>query len=282
MIQSFSQRHGYSESSSSLERENCTPKLRNRLWNVLCLHGFQESSINYLFEIICGLWDDYFMLPIDEIPHNDRDKVVKFKEYILKCKWFEIFDFIESLNKKMSLSAVYKEVFRNSNFRDSINKVLGEENSAYRFVDDLIVEITSETEITAIETAIKDTNPYSGVKEHLHRSLELLSDREKPDYRNSIKESISAVESISCTIIRDSKKTLGQALNTLESKGVIAPMLKVSWEKLYTWTNQEEGVRHKAVVLPKVTYSDAKYMLVNCSSFVNYLIAKCSELEVSF
>ncbi len=35
---------------------------------------------------------------------------------------------------------------------------------------------------------------YTPVKRHLSNALELLSDRENPDYQNSIKESITAVE----------------------------------------------------------------------------------------
>ena len=38
--------------------------------------------------------------------------------------------------------------------------------------------------------------PYSSVNEHVKNALTLFSRRETPDYKNSIKESISAVESI--------------------------------------------------------------------------------------
>ncbi|MGB9168006.1 MAG: hypothetical protein WCB31_03670 [Nitrososphaeraceae archaeon] len=40
-----------------------------------------------------------------------------------------------------------------------------------------------------------------------------MSDREKPDYRNSIKESISEVESLCVRITRNKKDVSGQALN---------------------------------------------------------------------
>lgn len=40
----------------------------------------------------------------------------------------------------------------------------------------------------------KDYTSLNGANIHLTKALSLLSDRNKPDYRNSIKESISAVE----------------------------------------------------------------------------------------
>jgi len=43
----------------------------------------------------------------------------------------------------------------------------------------------------------------------LSRALELLSDRKQPDYRNSIKESISAVEATCQVFASKSRATLG-------------------------------------------------------------------------
>jgi hypothetical protein len=44
----------------------------------------------------------------------------------------------------------------------------------------------------------------------------LLSDRQKPDYRNSIKESISAVESAAKIISGDPKIDMSKVLSMLE------------------------------------------------------------------
>jgi hypothetical protein len=47
----------------------------------------------------------------------------------------------------------------------------------------------------------------------------LFAGRKAPDYRNSIKESISTVEAL-CNIMVGSSATLGQTLEKLEDKGV--------------------------------------------------------------
>lgn len=61
---------------------------------------------------------------------------------------------------------------------------------------------------------------------------ELLADRKSPDYRNSIKESISAVEAICKLITGSQKATLEDALRQLETKlGSVHPALKDAFRK---------------------------------------------------
>ena len=66
-------------------------------------------------------------------------------------------------------------------------------NFAYRIIGQEIVEITSKSEIATIEDAMANTS--RNIKIHLNRALELYAQRPTADYRNSIKESISAVGS---------------------------------------------------------------------------------------
>lgn len=143
---------------------------------------------------------------------------------------------------------------------------------AYRVVDDQIVEITDQEEIAAIEEAVKYK---SAVKTHLEEALKHLSNRLNPDYRNSIKESISAVEALCREITGES--TLGDALRVWEKKGVKIPtFLKSGIEKLYIYTNDKRtGIRHALMDDAEMpAYDEAKYMLVTCCALVNYIQGK--------
>ena len=55
--------------------------------------------------------------------------------------------------------------------------------------------------------------------------------------------------------------------------------MKAAFEKLYGYTSDASGVRHAGKLGgPDSTFEEAKFMLVSCSAFVNYLIgvwAKC-------
>ena len=90
------------------------------------------------------------------------------------------------------------------------------------------------------------------------------------DYDNSIKESISAVES-KCQILTNSDKaTLGKSLKSLAAN--IHPALKDAFEKLYGYTSDANGIRHaNGLGEGNSTFAEAKYMLISCTAFINYL-----------
>ena len=48
---------------------------------------------------------------------------------------------------------------------------------------------------------------------------------------------------------------------------------------LYGYTSDENGIRHGGIDFTSVPAGDAKYMLVSCSAFVNYLIEKWDEVR---
>jgi hypothetical protein len=151
------------------------------------------------------------------------------------------------------------------------NAALEKEVSAYRFVDGLISRITDETEIAEIDRALD--NARDSVRTHLRRALELLSDREAPDYRNSIKESISAVESLVATVVGE-KGTLGQLLKKLEDEISLHPALKAAFSSLYGYTSDQDGIRHAILESKDLAFEDAKFFLVVCSAFVNFVESK--------
>ena len=112
--------------------------------------------------------------------------------------------------------------------------------------------------------------PYAGANKHIERALNYLFDRKNPDYANSIKESISAVESIAKEITGKEKSltALTQGLN-------LPPAFKTGLDALYNWTSKDGGIRHAATgeSLPQ-NQKTALFMLIICSAFVHYIIAE--------
>jgi hypothetical protein len=144
--------------------------------------------------------------------------------------------------------------------------------AAYRFVDGLITKIAEEEEIRSIEKAIDEGERL--VAKHLRRSLELLSDRSNPDYRNSIKESISAVERLASHVTGEEKGTLGQLLKKLEAHIELHHALKNAFSSMYGYTSDGGGIRHALTEKETPDFEDAKFMLVACSAFINYVEGK--------
>ena len=143
-----------------------------------------------------------------------------------------------------------------------LNEILENNCSGYRIVNCLVTPITNQNEITEIETALEQDN---GVAVHLSAALRFLSDKNAKDYRNSIKESISAVEKLVRDITGES--TLGKALRRLEKNGIIIPkFLKQGFENIYTWTNETDGIRNALMTEDdNLSCSEEQFMLIVCS-----------------
>ena len=64
-------------------------------------------------------------------------------------------------------------------------------------------------------------------------------------------------------------------LKKLERNGVeIHGGLKSAFNTLYGYTSDANGIRHAGNIGgPSSTFEEAKFMLVSCSAFINYLIA---------
>jgi hypothetical protein len=272
----FSQRQGITEIKAELEKEELSEELLNTLWTMVLelvidlrsndkQYGERHSPKSVYYR---ELWIHFFKIPIDELPWiNGRVDAYNAKaivrNWFFKAVWYEILDFIEYTSKF------------NDQFQTACNVYLKREMSAYRFIDGVLCEINSKEEVVEIQDALKNTDPFVPVKTHLKAAIGLMSNRDNPDFRNSIKESISAVESLCKIILKNDKTTLGQALKEIEVKHSIPGSLKSAFSALYGYTSDEGGIRH-ALLESGVTVEleEARFMLVTCSAFINYLISK--------
>ena len=160
------------------------------------------------------------------------------------------------------------------NVYEYFNGVFKHEYIGYRFVNNIIVPISDDIEIEAISDALNI--PFASAREHIFKANMLLSDRKKPDYENSIKESISAVEAICQEILKTTgqEATLGNMLKRFESDDIkIHPAMEKAFKSLYGYTSDANGIRHAGNIGgPSSTFEEAKFMLVSCCAFINYLI----------
>ena len=271
----FSQRKGYTPVSTTLQIEGMSPDLRVSLWNVLFCNSLDPgTTLAAAFDILSDqdtdfsvfrkdLWTDFYKQPLDMATPTRKQTIQSIYERFEAFEWYEVYDFVEYILNYMGNP---KEIA-------AINHVLERELSAYRFVGGCITEIMSKQEIEMLESALTD-DEFPKVNTHLKRALALMSDRKEPDYRNSVKESISAVESLARRIANKPNASLGDALNVLERSNIIHPALKKSFTSLYGYTSDANGIRHALSDEDDITVADAKFFLLSCTSFINYLKAK--------
>lgn len=278
----FSERKGLKAASKALQLEAIGDDLRNSLWSALhdvyfaqwnhtdsYSGGFLSHQGEQIRRLLETIWCEHFKQPSDTVPHWP-EIIASVRAYHFKCEWYEVYDLIEFVIKHAP------EAPRDL-FRQLCNARMQQENSGYRLVDTDVVEITSPAEISEIEAAI--SSKIHGVQEHLSTALDLLSNRKKPDYRNAAKESISAVEGV-CKLIGGGR-TLGDALKTLKQKVDIHPAFERALNALYGYASDEGGIRHALLEKSSISFADAKFMLVTCSAFTNYLIGKASEANIT-
>ena len=275
----FSQRIGKAQIRSAIQTDWIDRDLKNILWNGLTIYfwngvvnaGHIKGNVKDVQDLLTRIWILFFKNRLDELPLEFKDLLPSIKNFFFEAVWYRVYDFIEFVPSN------FEPLFnRNTNeeFIKYCNNAFEQELSAYRFVNGILTQISSKEEMESIEEALEIPDTLKPVKTHLNRALELFSDRKSPDYRNSIKESISAVESY-CSILADNPKaTLGQALKQIEKDNNIHPALKSSFNSLYGYTSDADGIRHKLLDEDNLNQEDAKFMLVACSAFINYLRQK--------
>lgn len=265
---SFSERYGYIKPSEAMIIESMPKEVQNAIYNCftslewqidiieiekdVCAHflnekadGFSQKSYR---DVITPYWNS---------PNNVWHKKLDLIEFI-----------IDSLIRQHDREGA-------NLFVENLNSEFERLNYGYRIINNLVTPITSQEEISSIEEAIDSVK--DNIKEHLNSALKHLANKERPDYRNSIKESISAV-GVLCREMTG-ENDLGKALFVLEKKqGKLHPQLKAAFEIFYSYVNEKQsGIRHELMDESRTyvpTYHEAKFMLVTCSAFINYLNGK--------
>ena len=314
----FSQRMGLTP-LKTIQIKSIDDELLNGLWNVFYSSIKLIQKLNW--DIFDGyfktLWINYYKEKLDEVICSSEKNL---KEYFIEdlfVDWHKKYDFLEFYNQflidvpslyKFKIESPddfnkfrgpfdrYEDVPQNimelnllleglaSDFEKCCNIVLEREFSAYRFINGSIAPITNPVEIEGITNALVETGKFSafeGSNMHLAKSLKFLSDKQNSDYRNSIKESISAVEAIVRTI-NGTNKDFAPAMDKIKDKLGLENQLAAGFKNLFNYTSGTNGIRHALMDASTCDFEDAKYMLVSCSAFINYLIAKSVKAEINF
>jgi len=271
---SFAERMGFTPARSLTQTTDLDSETRTELWNVLFLARkiSREKDAGYSVDenITTALWAWHLKKARDEQPHESAVWSM-IKTIILTEPWFAALDCIEEYGRYLHRFSNHYTGDVPALFDKLLNATLEQYLVGYRLIGQQLVPLDDDASAGAVTDALDATVPFVGARRHLTRATELLSDRVKPDYPNSIKEAISAVESVVASVTGEG--TLGAGLKKLKSAGVaIHPALEGAWSKMYGWTSDAEGIRHAAIDEADADQPLAKYMLVACSAFVSYVI----------
>lgn len=277
----FSHRKGLKPTGKPLQIDDIDDDLKNRLWNVFDsvylldarpVQHFGVTENRQFDNLLVDIWHNFFKVPIDTLSDYRPSNIDSLRKWFFAAKWNEVYDFIEFVTE------AHPDESRNKKFIERCNTVLEEESAGYRFVSGLITDITSETEIQEVQNA--QSSPIAPMSNHFRRALELQIDRKKPDYRNSVKESVLALEALFKILTGKPNSTLGEALKSVDPKADVHPTLTKAFSSLYGYTSSAEGIRHALLDKDNVKQEDARYFLITCSAFANYMIAKAARAGI--
>jgi len=264
----FSERYGYKKVDNSLVWEEVPLQVRNRIWNAIAnLFGMFKKDANdflikvfdkFLGEDISGL----LKIPIYTMAFQDN-LFKSLKQKTFNFKWNKFFDFLEFTMEEFPNRHKIRKIEK------KINRVLEEEKSAYRIIDGIVTPLIDREQIKEIEKALNPPDRFAPVREHIKNALKHLSDKKEPNYEDSIRESIHAVESLA-KIITGKDKSLSGLIQSLKD---IPFDLREGFKELYNWSSKNLRHGKSGKELP-TGFEEAVYMMVSCSAFVNYVIAK--------
>lgn len=278
---SFSQRYGYESLPGPMRLEYLSEDFRREIWNAirdLLLEKRVSNSItgHYYFherdkKILVGILGTITRTAEDEISARYYGHVAQqVRSIVITGNFNTALDLVEMLLNSSLTSP---------DFLSRITALLEKHNAAYRL--DTVQrpyrfspqgsKEQGEAVQQAIETLHK--NNMDGATTHLRGAVEHINAQQ---YADSISDSIHAVESVAC-MVAPRARTLGKALNYLEAEGLLTnKTLKSAFEKLYGYTNDEQGIRHALLEknTPSVGVDEAVFMYGACASFAAYLVNK--------
>ena len=281
-MRTFSQRLGLVKIRTTFQTNDLDEPTRNALWNII---GPFFRSYARCCSVYTDIWTELFHNPYDMRPEaagpydsDDEHFYSFYKSIITQKPWNTCLDLIDFLNKSAFRGKWNEEIYERTWKRpvpsaETYNNVFRKYLVGYHVVNDLLLPITNDQEIEVIEQVAKQAP--DAVAEQICKAIRFLADRHNPDYAKSVDCSISAVESQCRILLKDPKPTLGKALKQLEDNGVaLHGSLKAGFDKLYGFTSDANGIRHAGLEPSDIDADLAKFMLVACSAFVNYLRSK--------
>jgi len=195
--------------------------------------------------------------------------------HLKDCDWPEFYDFVELIGKLLiekednipfgveyDFSSYQKKV--NALFEeDAIGWSLTEKSELHRHVPPAMAKRLHVTRAALTDRFQNARVHYQKAESYLHQH--------PIDEANSIKEMISAIESVA-KVIAPNASTLGDAIKLLRKDSRFSQHLLDGLEKLYVYSNATPMVRHGHVHVGEPNLQEAELMFFAGVSYIRYLI----------
>lgn len=195
--------------------------------------------------------------------------------HIKECPWAEFFDFVELLGALLIKKEAegpfddpefFKEYQTKVNAlfqEDGIGWTLSDKSELYRQVPKALANRLAGSEAMLMDR-------FDAARVHYQKALTYLH-QHPIDEANSIKEIVSALESVS-RVIFPKASTLGEAVKHMRKNTKYSPQLVDALEKLFAFSNAAPLVRHGHPKAGSPNLPEAELALFMGAAFIRYLI----------
>lgn len=267
--------------------------LKKSIWNVLYRYVFRSLSskrlidggvhrtheINTLHEFATVLWAGHFKERVDTVPFVPKDIENKIWDYYDKMSWNEVYDFVEFVydcfvKEEYFLPHGGKVLPFCQVLTTEFDSVLRKENAGYSFIDGKISPLTNATEIAEVTEAVTSST-FVTAGDHMRKALRAFSDRKNPDYPIAVHQSITAVESAVDEVLETSGMKVSKGkfkirLQEVANNYGLHEAFQTGISAIFGYTS-DAGGRHGKAQNQDKTAGEARFFLVFCSAFINYL-----------
>ncbi|MEE3660828.1 hypothetical protein V2I52_02630 [Brenneria sp. g21c3] len=204
---------------------------------------------------------------------------------IQNLTWYQFYDAVELIGhllkendskKTFSWGQKTYEEFSFSSYRQKVNDLFSTHKIEWKLNESAALETPLPTDlelrINQADASLQDR--FEPARRHYAKARYFALGSHK-DPENSIKESISAVESV-CRTFYPSASTLGEALKLMKKENTVSPLLITVIEKFYAYTNAEPAVRHGSDKASSVLEYDAELALHISAAFIRTIIQRKS------
>lgn len=201
-------------------------------------------------------------------------------EWLLnQVQWFKIFTFCERVHDRLITSSNSLQSLEEAKiyFTDELNQILFEENLDYKFENGIFERrgrLQTQKSINRMGSVLSDSNLVE-VRKHYTKALRFFTQTPEPDYNNSIKEALCALElTIEICTGKNASNNFNQALLELQGNGnekIPSPIIQ-SMIKMYAYRGSGKGVSHSAPNGNKVSDLEAELVLNLVASYITYIV----------
>jgi hypothetical protein len=158
-------------------------------------------------------------------------------------------------------------------YLSQINELFAEENIGWRLDKDCLLKRESPKDLSERLEKIAETltDEFEPARDHYRKAVRFANARPL-DPENSIKEIISAVESVG-RVLYPGANTLGDVVKDMRKQNKFPQLLIIVIEKFYAYTCSEPAVRHGGPVSSRVLSDDAEFCLHMGAALIRYMIA---------